>query len=198
VRWFSGLRCPLFPPLAFRLSMPLAGPRLGATLLLPLCSLPTPHRREALRLPTVPLVIPSCLKPPAALLPQTTPPPQPPTGRDASACRKMPLSHGRAYSLGAARGGLASSPGTPLSAHDSALPGRPAIVARSYGPLGQKAPSHGPTTALPSSPEWPMEAKETRKETAQIRAPLKETGLSKETARRSIPASQGNVTQALL
>ena len=163
--------------------MSLACPRLGSALLLPLRSLPASHFRKALRLPTVPLVIPPCLKPPAALLPQTPPPPQPPpTGRNAPACRKMPMSHGSVYSLGAARGGVVSSSGT------SARRGRTATVARLYGLPCRRASAYRTTEALRSLPGWPTEAKETRKETAQICAAFKETGkdtnVSKETGRR--------------
>ena len=109
--------------------MPLARPRLQAALLLPLRPLPTPHFRQAFRLPAISLVIPPCLELPAASLPQTVSPPQPsPTGRNALACRKMRLSHGSAYSLGSARGEVAFSPGTPLSTQDSACRGRAATL----------------------------------------------------------------------
>ena len=164
--------------------MSLAYPRLGSALLLPFRRLPASHFPKAFRLPAIPLVVPPRLKPPAAPLPQTASPPQPPpAGPDTSACRKIPMSHGSVDSLGSARGGVAS-PGTPRSAHDSARCGRTAPVARSYGPLRRRAPSQEATAALCPFPEWPTEAKKTRKETAQICAALKETNLSKETGRR--------------
>ena len=123
--------------------MSLACPRLGSALLLPFRCLPTPQFPKTLWLPTVPLVIPPCLEPPAASLPQTTSPPQPTlTGRNTPANRKMPMSHGRVCSLGAARGGVASSPGTPLSAHDSAHAGRAAPVAHL---TAHSAEGHSPT-----------------------------------------------------
>ena len=121
--------------------MPLASLGLGPVLPLPLRPLPTPHLPQALRILAVPLVIPPRLKPPATPLPQTASPPRPPsTGRDTPAGRKMRTSHGRPDSLGAARGGVASSPGTPLLAHDSARRDRTATVARLYGPLCRRAP----------------------------------------------------------
>ena len=136
----------MFSPLAFRLRVPLASLGLGPALPLPLRPLPTSHLPQALWISAVPLVISLRLKPPAALLPQTASPPQPPpTGRDTLACRKMRTSHGRSDSLGAARGGVASSSGTPLFAHDSARHCRTATVAHVYGPLCRRAPIHGVT-----------------------------------------------------
>ena len=57
-------------------------------------------------------------------------------------CRKMPMSHGSADSLGSARGGVAFSPGTPLSAHDSAHRG---YTATSPASMAYSAERHLPT-----------------------------------------------------
>ncbi len=142
---------------------------------MPFRRIPALHLPHALGVLAVPLVIPLRLKPPAAFFPQTDAPPQPPPpGRDTPACRKMRMSHGSAYSLGAARGGVASSSGTPLSAHDSARRGHRAAVAPVHGPFCRSASIHRATDALRSSTAWPTKAKETRKETSQICAPLKE------------------------
>ena len=85
------------------------------------------------------------------------------------------MSHGRACSLGSARGGVTSSPGT--------------LESLSY-PLSDRHPTNVPTASdripkeitgrrgeSPISPSEPArEAKETRNQTAQMRAPLNETG----------------------
>ncbi len=151
---------------------------------MPFRRIPALHLPHALGVLAVPLVIPLRLKPPAAFFPQTDAPPQPPPpGRDTSACRKMRMSHGSAYSLGAARGGVASSSGTPLSAHDSARRGHRAAVAPVHGPFCRSASIHTAADALRSSTAWPTKAKETRKETSQICAPLKETSAANQNSR---------------
>ena len=170
--------------------MPLASLALGAALPLPLGRLPTPHLPPALGILAVPLVIPPRLKPPTTPLPQTDSPPQSSsTGRDTPAGRKMRTSHGKVRSLGAARGGVASSSGIPLSAHDRARRCRRATLAHVWRSTAEeRSPLSRRRDVLRPSPPCLTETKETRKETAQRCAALKErkeTNLSKETTRRS-------------
>ena len=123
----------------------------------------------------------------------------PPPGREPRPCRKMFMSHGRACSLGSARGGVTSSPGTPESV--------------SY-PLSDRHPTNVPTASdrtpkeitgrrgeSPISPSEPArEAKETRNQTAQMRAPLKDTAerdeegkQGKERTRRRAPTPDASL-----
>ena len=122
--------CPTHPP-AFRLGVLLPSLRLCPALALTFRRLPAFQFPLTIRLSAVALVVPPGLEPPAAPLPQAVSPPQSsPTGRDTLACRNMRTSHGKACSLGAARGGLPSSSGTYPSPFDPTSPCHSATACR--------------------------------------------------------------------